>query len=851
MKKKLIIYLIFISTIVGLVNGGVTYEVFAQTQSISTYNNSTNPSPPPSTTSDQTNVSFPISIYDGGTNVTFHNGAWGNITASISPNGVGGSNCITYSNLQNNSYSPGPEIVFSSPIDISNMVDTDRLHLIMDIGIVQTSQPVRIIFNGDPSLNVVTPNLNKTSVFEEVNLDISNIRAKLGGQITKISFEGAGPNGWQGVSNLYVNEISIIRPADSTTLPIIAPVAPPQLATDALPISIFHDESNIYFNPPAWGGITGEVASEGIGGSNCIKYSNLMNNVYAPSPEAVFPSPINISSMADTDRFQISVSLGNASPPQAVKIIFNGDPSLNIVTPILDTSTGFQTLNLDISSIRQYLGGQITQVSFESAGPNGWDNVSNLYIDEISIVDGNLNSQTNGQSTANVTDPMSIKASIKGIVPEYSKKVNFLRAVQNNPIVTFKSKGLESAIRTALRKPSGNLYKSDVEKITALNAQHKGIGDLNGIENLTNLQTLDLDHNLISDINALTKLTNLKNLDLNNNKISDMSALKGLTNLQTLSLGYNNISNISPLKGLAKLHSLDLSNYYHASNYISDISALKGLTNLQYLYLSNTKTSDISALKGLTKLNSLYLDNYKFCDINILKGLTNLQTLYLDDNQIKDITALKGLSKLQYLYLSNDRITDITALNGLTNLKYLYLSNAQISNISALKGLIKLQILYLDNNQIKDISALKGLTNLQTLYLDDNQIKDITALKGLTNLQHLYLSNNQISDISSIKGLTKLQMLYLNNSQIKDITALKGLVNLQTLYLNQSKIRDINTLKGLTRLQYLYLSNAQISDISALKGLTGLHTIDLRNNQIINSNKVLLEKSLNRCKIYF
>ncbi|MDP4146205.1 MAG: leucine-rich repeat domain-containing protein [Bacillota bacterium] len=851
MRKRILSSLLTIAVSVALLNGGITFKVYAASDNITPkpVNTSPSPNPSPSPSSSPTPVSdpvqaaFPISIYDGETDVTFTPGNWGSITASISQEGVGGSNCIKYSNLINNPYSPGPQIIFSTAKDIRSMKDSDRLHLVMDIGTVPISQPVRIIFNGDPSLSVVTPNLNKTSVFEVLNLDISSIRAKLGGKITKMSFEGAGGNGWQGVSNLFVNEISIIRPANGDSVPIIAPVPPTQPAANSLPIYIYHDESNVYFNPAYWGSITGEITSEGVGGTNCIKYSNLMNNVYAPSPEAVFANPINISNMADSDRLQLSMSLGDTSPPQAIKIIFNGDSALNIITPKVDTSLGFQTLNLDISSIKAGLGGQITQMSFESAGPNGWNNVDTLFVDEISVVSGILNDEINAQSNG------TVKTQVKNAAVTINDTKT--GTVTNNSVVTFKSKALETAVRNVLGKSTGILYKNDVEKITQLNVENKDITDLSGIENLTNLQTIDFAKNQISDISPLKNLKNLKDINLSYNKISDISALSGLISLQSINLSFNKISNITALKGLTKLQSLDLNNYYHVNNYISDISALKDLTNLQYLYLSNTKAGDISAFKNLINLKSLFLDNYAFCDISVLKNLTNLQTLYLDDNQIKDISALKGLVNLQYLYLSNTQLTDISALKGLTNLQQLYLSNTKISDISNLTGLTKLQTLYIDNNNIKDISVLASLTKLQTLNLDSNKVKDISALRGLVNLQFLYLSNNQISEISALKDLTKLQTLYLNQNQIKDITALKGLVKLQTLYLNQNQLKDLSILKGLTGVQYLYLSGNQVSDITPLKVLTSLNTLDLRSNQISAANKTLLAKAITKCKIFF
>ncbi|WP_217302693.1 cell wall-binding repeat-containing protein [Clostridium sp. 001] len=248
--------------------------------------------------------------------------------------------------------------------------------------------------------------------------------------------------------------------------------------------------------------------------------------------------------------------------------------------------------------------------------------------------------------------------------------------ITGKPIVSFKDKNLEEAVRDSIDKPNGTLYKSDVEKITVLSAQDRGIKDISGIENLTNLQSLALYSNQISDISMVKDLTNLQELNLADNQISDISGLKDLTNLQTL---------------------------YLQNNKISDINGLKDLTNLQKLLLENNEISDISALKGLTNLESLSLDDNKISDINMLKDLTNLQNLFLADNEISNISALKGVTSLQELYLDSNKISDISELNSLTNLQALGLSSNEISDIKGLKDLIILKFLDLKNNKISDV----------------------------------------------------------------------------------------------------------------------------------------------------
>ncbi|MDP2892533.1 MAG: leucine-rich repeat domain-containing protein, partial [Bacillota bacterium] len=135
-------------------------------------------------------------------------------------------------------------------------------------------------------------------------------------------------------------------------------------------------------------------------------------------------------------------------------------------------------------------------------------------------------------------------------------------------VIVFEDVNLENAIREAISKPTGDITVNDVDKITELKLEEKGISDITPLKYFSNLTELDLDWNPISDISALSSLTKLTVLDLGSNyQISDISALSGLTKLTKLDLSCNQISNISALSSLTNLTEL-----YLGGNQISDIS---------------------------------------------------------------------------------------------------------------------------------------------------------------------------------------------------------------------------------------------------------------------------------------
>ncbi len=167
--------------------------------------------------------------------------------------------------------------------------------------------------------------------------------------------------------------------------------------------------------------------------------------------------------------------------------------------------------------------------------------------------------------------------------------------VGTDEIVNFPDPNLEAAIRDELRKPTRDIYESDLAGLTSLRALDR-----------------DLDND-ITDLTGLEYCTSLTTLWLPVNHMSDIAPLSNLVNLLTLYLGWNNISDVSPLSNLTRLTILDLRN-----NEISDISALSGLTSLTKLYLSGNQIGDISALSSLTSLTELHLSDNQISDVSSL-----------------------------------------------------------------------------------------------------------------------------------------------------------------------------------------------------------------------------------------
>ena len=192
----------------------------------------------------------------------------------------------------------------------------------------------------------------------------------------------------------------------------------------------------------------------------------------------------------------------------------------------------------------------------------------------------------------------------------------------DSPVVNIPDPNLRDAIRDALNitdLPEIELNQSILRRhLRGLDAGHRGISDLTGLEHATSLTFLALHHNDISDLRALTPLVNLTFIRLHDNQINDLRPLTNLTELTTLLLDRNNITDISPLANLKQLITLVLEN-----NHITDISPLANLTQLTTLLLADNSMTNVSPLSKLTNLGRLELLRNSITDHSPLDALSS------------------------------------------------------------------------------------------------------------------------------------------------------------------------------------------------------------------------------------
>jgi Leucine-rich repeat (LRR) protein len=108
-------------------------------------------------------------------------------------------------------------------------------------------------------------------------------------------------------------------------------------------------------------------------------------------------------------------------------------------------------------------------------------------------------------------------------------------------------------------------YKGKEIKVSHdwLNLSNRGVGDigeLKGLDRLTQLEGLNLAQNQIIKISGIVTLTRLQSLNLSGNKITRIEGLDTLAQLRSLNLANNAITKIEGFANSGALQILDLTN---------------------------------------------------------------------------------------------------------------------------------------------------------------------------------------------------------------------------------------------------------------------------------------------------
>jgi hypothetical protein len=144
------------------------------------------------------------------------------------------------------------------------------------------------------------------------------------------------------------------------------------------------------------------------------------------------------------------------------------------------------------------------------------------------------------------------------------------------------------------------------------------IVSLEGLQQLTNLQTLDLSGNALQELSPLIGMTSLRKMDLSDNQITGVQALGRVPGLVRLTLTGNRITDPSPLQDLPALTMLNIAN-----NRVADAGDLVKCPKVDELWIGGNPITDVTVLRSMPSLLGVDLtgiDSTRLTGVDILRA---------------------------------------------------------------------------------------------------------------------------------------------------------------------------------------------------------------------------------------
>ena len=265
----------------------------------------------------------------------------------------------------------------------------------------------------------------------------------------------------------------------------------------------------------------------------------------------------------------------------------------------------------------------------------------------------------------------------------------------------------------------GLQYAENLEKLSMVN---QAFGDISPLANLTKLKYLDLRNvakngHGIKELSPLAKLTNLEYLNLFKAEPINVNELENLVKLKSLNLGAAKINSVDFTKNMTNLEYLNLEH-----NEFTDITALENLVNLKTLLLDSTvKTWIADTSKSRIK------------DISKLNRLTKLEELGVSNNDIDNIDVVKNFKKLNKFHATNNNIANFESLLSLRGLQEVWIQENKNNIVKSPENYLKAKEIFSKLN--KDFYGKQDIDTIDSLLNADDNVKKFFSDATLKTLE--------------------------------------------------------------------------------------------------------------------
>lgn len=392
----------------------------------------------------------------------------------------------------------------------------------------------------------------------------------------------------------------------------------------------------------------------------------------------------------------------------------------------------------------------------------------------------------------------------------------------------FPDANFRSALATTLGISEGANF--DATTVQSLDLTGKGITNLTGIANFTNIEVLILDDNDLGFL-ILSANTKLKKLSIRNN-----AQIKGFSSsTATASNHYINFSTsaVTPLEEFDATGCTDFG-FFQAIFGTYKVNSLKRLS-LNGCTAMNGWSNGIAAQTGLQYLD-LTNSGQKAAELNAstaIPSLTKLETLILANNSTISHVNVSTLRELKYLDLSGN---DLYFRNGTSTNYY------QLHYLTATNNPL-LETLNVSNSKIGTNSeAVTGFQHLTTFIGGGNNTYQNWTINNCPSIANI--------DVSGATRITTINITNSNLATLPTITTDASNSLLTTLNLNGNQFTDVPTEGVPSTVKFMTLQQNNFATDYTLNGATHLTGLDLGKNSFTKltvTNTDLNALSLDAC----
>jgi Leucine-rich repeat (LRR) protein len=389
-----------------------------------------------------------------------------------------------------------------------------------------------------------------------------------------------------------------------------------------------------------------------------------------------------------------------------------------------------------------------------------------------------------------------------------------------------------------------------------------------GLENvLAGLHTLDLSWcEKLTMISNIAACVSLRQLNLAYSGVEDLQGLERLVALETLDISCVPARDWCILRQCPQLAHLTAGAYDYVLS-TSEVQAMVDNAAHCLVKWVAERTSEEEEARALTDvrpasflrctvlreldLTDSDVDNAAIHDLAEIPALERL-TLY--DNPVSDVRALAGCRALRELFLGCTPVTNagIVGLEQIVTLEKLDLvACTNLTAVTRLRHCAALRELNLGSASVTcaGIEGLECIATLMTLSLDDCKfITRVSTLQHSPSLRSLDISNTHVT-AAGIAGLEKIVTLERLDAsgceRLDNVITLRRCPALRYLDLSDTSVGNASmvSLACVATLESLWLAQcARLTDVSELCGSVSLRDLDLMLTAVDDDGIVSLER---------